>query len=246
MATALDEQRPARVERLDERDAVDATPASFTDARAVEGHDEDRTVKAARQFARHDADHAGMPGLGAQHERRAIRPGQQSARGEQCLGLHLRLHVLAVAILAVELPRQSQRLRVILGRQEVECRLRGVEPAGCVETRTEPVAEMHGARPAVDAAHFFEGAEAGVARGGEAFEPFGDEQAVFADERHHVGHGPQCDEIEHVFEQRALCGLPARLEQGVREFEREARRAEIMRVRPELGVDHDGVGQSLG
>ena len=100
----------------------------------------------------------------------------------------------------LELARQPIGLALIVGEQEPKAVARVADPAGGVEPRPQDEAHLPGPDlPAFESAHPDQGPQPGpaAARRHEP-ESVPDQDAVLADQRHHVGDGGERDQVEQM------------------------------------------------
>ena len=183
-----------------------------------------------------DADDAGVPARGADHDSGVAR-GIERAR-ELRLGLleDVFLDGAAFAVLRVEAGGDGVGAHGVVGEEQLQRVLRGAEAAGGVQARAEAEADIRRTERRAQSAHFDERAQPDPARLRELEEPAFHERPVFLHEWHEVGHGA----ARHVVEMRAQLEVRERaaFEQGMGGFENEAHAAEVVKVRAELGIDH--------
>ena len=132
---------------------------------------------------------------------------------------------------AIELLRDGQRLRHVARQQQAQRFLRRFQPPGGVQARGELEADFVRAERRRALGDLFQRHQAGPLRVAQPFQSGGNENAVFADERHEVGNRAERDEIEQraqiEFRRAGQTDFASALDQGVGEFEGEAGGAEF-------------------
>ncbi len=111
MPAPLDQVFAALVDRADQRDPLDASPAAFSRSIFLERDDESRAVEALGDARGDDPDHTRVPLGRAEHDRHI--PGGIEALGHhrERLLADLRLDPLTLAVARVEPRRPSSRAR---------------------------------------------------------------------------------------------------------------------------------------
>jgi len=178
------------------------------------------------QPRRHDADDAGVPVVGGEHQGPVL--GVQRAAGQlDRLVEDALVQGLAAGVQRLELARHPGRFVGVVGQQQAQTVVRVADASGGVEPRGEN--ESHVPRPQRlprEARRLDQSAEAGPARVGEHLEPVTDQDAVLPRERHDVGDGGERDVIEKV--ERQVLRQRKGLNQRLGELERDAGPAQVL------------------
>ena len=167
------------------------------------GDQDDGAPEALHEPRRDDADDAAVPVLACNDVTEPALP-----RLRPLLDLAHRvaedplLDGLPVAVQVLELAREPLRLAGVLREEQVERGPRVAEPAGRVDARSQPEGDragVHGGR--VDAGGAHERLQPRLVRSRQPHSR-GHERAVLVQERNHVGHRGQRDEVEVAVEPR--------------------------------------------
>ncbi len=153
-----------------------------------------RAVEALLEAACHDPHHAHVPaGLGDQKHGAAgalLALGLRHRRFEKPL-----LDVLALAVELVEMAGDAGRRVGVAAAEQAEAEIGAPDAASGIDAGPEREAErVH--IEAADAGGLDQRRQPPPPPLRQHLEPLGDEGAVEADERHHVGHGGERDEVE--------------------------------------------------
>jgi hypothetical protein len=192
------EQIGAFDQRVVQVEAGDAPARALADV-AVEGDEKRRSPVPLHYPRRHDADHARVPPVAGDDEPR-IPVGIAGALDHlERLVQDPLVERLALDVEPLEALGQPGGLVGIVGEQQPEPVGGLGDPPGRVQPRTDD-------EPAVPRPHLLagqparlqQGAEPGPVALGQQPEAVLHQDAVFALERHHVGHGGERDEIEQV------------------------------------------------
>ena len=127
----------------------------------------------------------------------------QPKRGECfCLGFgeYGLFHHLAFAIEAVELGGDARGLDRVLFHQQARAEIGAADAPAGIDARAEQKAEMKRLRRAVETRGIHQRGQPDIVAPAHGEQAFGDEGAVEALERHHVGDGAERDEVERAEE----------------------------------------------
>ena len=165
--------------------------------------------------------------------------------GDQRLGLEPdpRLHVAPLGVHRIQFGGHGAGTVAILGQQQLEPRVGPVQAAGGVQPRAEAEPDrLLVDRARVHARDVHQRPQTDLARVRQPPQPGADQPPVLSEQRHHVGHRGQGDQVQVLVGQRGV--LPRRLEQRPRELVRHARRAQVRaRVAVQPRVDERSLGQ---
>src|SRR5580692_11462979 len=230
MAAPTGEVFVAGAKDFNEVDAVHTASGAFGDAGLVAEHDAGAVVF-ARDAAGDDADDAGMPVLTEEHD--AGRVGKILLDDPLRFFGYRALDILPFAIEGVERLRGfGAEFLVIAEHQFNRERSIGEATAG-VDAWAEAIGDIHRQNflHGFHAGDLHERAQAGPSGGLQNLQTMAREDAVLAGERHEIGHGAECDEIQIVAELYPECdGMVFRtelFEQAMGELENKADGAEI-------------------
>ena len=170
-------------------------------ALAVAADHDRRQVELLTQARGGDADHALMPRVAREHERRARRIAARDGRG---FLPDLLLKLLPLAVELAEPGGVAVGVGAVIGQQQQRGDGRFSEAAGRVDARREREADGRGRdRPSLRAALVQQRADAGAGAGVDLRQSLRHEVAVFAREGHDVGHRADGDEVavvaQHLF-----------------------------------------------
>ena len=189
--------RPAH--RLAEIDAGDRAAGAGADATGLERDGERRPAEFLLEAAGDNSDHAGMPAFGGGDHHRALLLDAERRHG---LGFGLRqrrdLDRLALAVEAVEFGGEPRAFGRVVLQQEIDAERRAPDAPAGIDARPEQEAEMPRLRRSAEPRDVHQRGEAEVLAPAHRQQPLGDEGAVEALERHHVGDGAERDQIEHA------------------------------------------------
>ena len=159
-------------------------------------------VEAVGEPARHQADHALVPAVGADQQQGHVGVGldQLLGAGHRLLE-HVGLDGLALAVELVEQHGDARGLHLVAGREQARAEAGIADAPAGVDARAQHEAQMIGRGRDGEAGGVGERLEAGVAAQAHDLQALGDIGAVEALERHHVAHGGERDEVEEI-EQR--------------------------------------------
>ena len=213
MAAALEQQALGHraAHRLAEIDAEDRAARAGAGAAGLERDRKGRPVEALLQPRREQPDHARMPVRRRRHHHRALL--LDAERGLR-LGLGLRqhrdLHGAALAVEPVELGGDPPGLDRIVGAKQQRAEIGAADAAAGVDARPEQEAEMKRLRRAGQPRHVHQRGEADVVAAAHRQQSLGDEGAVEALQRHHVGDGAERDDVEPAEQVRLRPRLASR------------------------------------
>ena len=154
-----------------------------------------RALIAVLQPAGDDADDAGMPAFRRQHQYMRIARGL-FLRQRNCLGQHVGLQRAALFVQRVELARQFQRQRRIVGREQPRAEIGASDAAAGIHARPQQEAAMESLQPLVHPRHVAQHLEADIAALAHHLQPLRRQRAVEAAQRHHIADGAERDEVE--------------------------------------------------
>ena len=208
---------------------------------AVEGDQHGGPKEPLGQARGADSDHARVPALAPEHDRRGLLPTRAEAgQGALGVGQDLGLGLAALLVQAVELGRDQRRPVLVVGQEQLDGAVGAVEPTGRVDPRRQ--AESQGARVQPLRGHTGDGhqrPQPGTGAAARLLEPAPDQRAVLAGQWNHVGDGRQRDEVEV-----ALGPLGAGERSG--ELVGHARGTEVLvGIAGDDGMDDRAVGQLL-
>src|SRR2546423_826101 len=142
MSAVFLEAISATIQRFDQVQSLDASPASLADSLLVKANYYRRPMIFSNQPGRYDAEHSRMPTLRADHD------GGVGGRVElifdllDCRVEDLLFHCLAVSILLVKLRRKQHCFASILRKKQPKSFLRCAKPPRGIQSRSEPVANV--------------------------------------------------------------------------------------------------------
>ena len=199
MAAALD-QKPGAHGLADgpaEVDAHDRAAGAGADAAGLERDGESGSAEPLLEPRGNQAHHAGMPALGGGDDDRALVFDAERGHG---FGFRLRhrgnLDHLTLAVEAVELGGKARALGWIILQEQVDPERRPPDAAAGVDPRPEQKAEMPGLGRPADPRAVHQRGESGMIAPAQRHEALGDEGAVEALERHHIGDRAERHQIE--------------------------------------------------
>ncbi len=209
---------PPLISRPDWRAASTAAPRSTPRTErpeplptlAVHADHEGRPAVALDQAAGDDADHADVPALALDDQRRrqalAVGPVEALDAGDRLLE-HLALDGAALGVELVEPDGERAHLVRIVARQQARAEIGLADAAAGIDPRAQHEAQMIGARRLAQARDIGERREAGIAALLHHRQPLPHQRAVDAGQRHDVGHRAERHEVEPL----AQVGLGPRL-----------------------------------
>ncbi len=130
-------------------------------------------------------------------------------------------------------PARAAR-RAIAGEQDLERRLRRIEPSGGVQPRSDAEADVHRAHRRLDARRLEQRAQSRRARAGERRQPEGGDHPVLADERRDVGDGAEAGDAQ---QRGPGHRAPAALQMRRRQLERQSGAGQVAE-----GIAHSRAG----
>src|SRR5689334_15964173 len=140
-----------------------------------------------------------MPALGRGNYDRTLVLGAE--RGQRLsLGLrHSRdFNCLALAVKPVELSSEPPGLDLILVQEKINAERRATDAATGIDARAKHKSQMPRLRRAREARDIHERSEPKILSSSHRQQPLGDEGAIEALERHHIGDGAKRHEIEQA------------------------------------------------
>ena len=195
--------------RAAEIDARDRAAGAGADAARLERDGEGRPSEPLLEARGDEADHAGMPAFGGGDDDGALLLDAERGHG---LGLGLRhggeLDRLALAVEAVELGGEARAFGRIVLHEQIDAERGATDAAAGIDARPEQEAEMPGLGRAAEPRDIHQGGEPGIVAPTQRQQPLGDEGAVEALERHHVGNRAERDQVEQA-EEIGLAAAPA-------------------------------------
>ena len=199
MAAALEQQALGHraAHGLAEIDAEDGTARAGADAAGLERDGKGRAVEALLETRREQTDHARMPVRRGRHHHRALFLDAERGAG---LGLrllqHRHLHRAPLAVEAVELGGDASGLDRIVGAKQQRAEIGAADAAAGVDARPEQEAQVKRLGRPRQPRHVHQRGEADVVAAAQRQKSLGDEGAVEALERHHIGDGAERDNVE--------------------------------------------------
>ena len=218
---------PQRGGQIESHDAA-ARTAPFT---AFPAENDRGAVKLLQHARRDDADHADVPEqLSLDDDEIRLRIEFRLHRANDLLH-DAPLDFLAFTIPGIEILRQRHRFGHIAREQQMQRFLRGFEPAGGIQARGQLKTYFVSAEGWRALRDLLERNQTGPLRRVKTLQTGGNENSIFTGQWHKVGNGAERDQIEQrsqiKFRRARQANLASAFDQGMRQFEGEANRAEF-------------------
>ena len=177
-----------------------------------------------------------MPFLGRHDQARGIDFLNCAHRHLLGMSMDVLLEQLPGAVLAIQFLGEAFRAQGIARHQQIQRRLRGVEPAGGIQTRPQPETKVHARQRSAEGCDRLQRTQAAFFSVLQNLQAFLHQEPILLHQRNDVRHGAQRHQIEMLLQREAL--HHAAFQQGMGEFENNAGTAQVVKILAKLGIHH--------